>query len=279
MMETFQKPGWSVLLCGLSLMCGCAVSSVAERATAFRLPPSKLSPDSVVLEVAQLSIPADDEEWTDIVWTELDEQVLSCEMRRALIANGIRVGIAGSRLPDAVYQELGRLPDADDTQPTDVLAETMNLYRRVQLRSGARSDIVMRGPMETMVSFAEIDDGVTGQSLDLAQPQFAMVATPRGDGSVSLQLTPEIHYGQSKQKFVGENGVFHIEAGRDQITYDDLAITADLASGQTLVVTSAGPKHSIGGNFFQDEREEGNRTLLLIRLAQTQYDDLFGEDI
>lgn len=196
-----------------------------------------------------------------------------------MIANGIRVGIAGSRLPDEVYQQLGRLSDPSEAAPVDVVDETMNLYRRVQLRSGARSDIVMRGPMETMVSFSETDDGVTGRSLDLAQPQFEMVATPRGNGSVSLRLTPEIHYGHSKQKFVGENGMFHIEAGRDQIIYDDLAITAELASGQTLVVTAAGPKHSIGGNFFQDERDEGKRTLLLIRLAQSQYDDLFDGGI
>ena len=268
-----ETPLRSLLLCTLGLLCGCAATTVTDRAAAFRLPAPKLSPDSVVLEVAQLSVPLHDPQWDHSIWHELDEQALPAELRRALAANGFRVGIAGNQLPGRVYECLDQASEDCASDSLEQLEEGREKYRRIQIRKGTRSDLVMRAPMETMVSFSETGNAVSGQSLKDAQPQFALVATPRGDGGATILLTPEVHHGTPRQKFVGENGMFRIEPGRDKLVYEDLAIDIELATGQTLVVTGAGPRHSMGGNFFHEET--GSKKLLLIRLAQSQYDDLF----
>ena len=254
-------------------LCGCAATRVAEHARTFRLPAAKLSPDSVVLEVAQLSLPCHDGTQEACIWNELDEQSLSAETRRTLTANGFRVGIAGNQLPAPVYDCLEADCEDDPAGKLQALEEGGEKYRRIQLRAGARSDLVMSAPVETMVSFSDRGQGVSGQTLADAQPQFALVATPRGDGGATVTLTPEVHHGTTRQKFVGENGMFRIEPGRDKLVCDDLVINVELAMGQTLVVTGGGPRHSMGGNFFHEE--EGAKKLLLVRLAQSQYDDLF----
>ena len=119
-------------------------------------------------------------------------------------------------------------------------------------------------------------------------------ATPTGDGQVELQLVPEIQHGPMHQRWIGGDGLFRLDASRDSIRYDELKIAATLLPGQTLVL-SASPS---AGGLSKAFAGKGNGSvgqvssmpdatatpvtphlperLVLLRLAQTQFDDLFS---
>jgi hypothetical protein len=95
-----------------------------------------------------------------------------------------------------------------------------------------------------------------------------------------VDLTPEVHYGEPRARFVGEQGAIRMEAGRSRRVFDNLAISATLAPGHLLVLSSLPSRPgSLGFNFFTTvtagRREQ---KLLVIRLAQTQHDGLFDPE-
>ena len=119
--------------------------------------------------------------------------------------------------------------------------------------------------------------GVVGKSIPDAQCILACKWFPLGNGGVKIELTPEIHHGQPKKQFVAGEGTFHLLAMRERQVFGDLLIATELAPGQTMVLSGT-PQFGLGHSFFL-ERENGEpqQRLLLVRLAQTQRDDLFEE--
>ncbi len=113
---------------------------------------------------------------------------------------------------------------------------------------------------------------MVGKTFADAQTVFELKAFPLGDGRARLELVPEIQFGPVKQKYVGRDGMFELEVGRERKNFPQLRIDATITPGHTLAVSSGSSRSSLGGCFFCNaERQK----LLLIRLAQSQYDDLF----
>ena len=109
--------------------------------------------------------------------------------------------------------------------------------------------------------------------------QTVLVPVPRGDGRVQIRLTPEIHHGRARNRWIAEEGMFQLDSRPDCRRYEDLSLESELLSGQTLVLggTAVLPPESLGHALFARSAEAGaGRRLLLIRLAQTQLDDLFA---
>jgi hypothetical protein len=111
-----------------------------------------------------------------------------------------------------------------------------------------------------------------------AQCQFDLTAMPEGDGTVSIQLTPEIYHGQSHQCWVAQDGTFRVDSTRNCQRFEDLFIETILSPGQTLVLSASPDPVGLGEAFFIDAKSQRRRTVLLVRLAQTQLDDLFAPD-
>jgi hypothetical protein len=64
---------------------------------------------------------------------------------------------------------------------------------------------------------------------------------------------------------------------QDHERYDDLTISAVLNPGQTFVLAGTREVQGLGQHFFPaGERFPDHRRILLLRLAQTQLDDLFN---
>ena len=81
-----------------------------------------------------------------------------------------------------------------------------------------------------------------------------MKSFPQPDGRVRLELVPELHHGQPRQRWIGEQGVLRLDASRPKRTFDDLALSAELAPGAMLVLSSLPNRPgSLGHHFFTEK--------------------------
>ena len=72
-------------------------------------------------------------------------------------------------------------------------------------------------------------------------------------------------------------GVFRLTTSRPRQQFDELAISATLSPGSMLLLS--GLPHCpgrLGYHFFTEQGGHLEQKLLLIRLAQTQHDDVFA---
>jgi hypothetical protein len=100
------------------------------------------------------------------------------------------------------------------------------------------------------------------------------------DGGVHVRLTPEIRYGEARQQWTGQDGMFRLEMTRAHETYDELHALATLTPGQMLVVGCLADRPgSLGYQFFTDQLTgKTEQKLVLIRLAQVPPSELYLED-
>jgi hypothetical protein len=231
------------------------------------------------LEVTFIRWPAGEEAVHGDIWDHVDEQPLPPELRRRLAANGLRCGLAGMRLPDAVVQRLANRGaaaggDGSPTNGSDPAYSPMQ-QRRLQSRSGHRSEIVTSRSYDELPVIVEDEGRVQGQWYQQAQCLLSVKTYPLDDGRLRVVLTPELQYGQPQQRWVGGDGGFRLEAGRDRKTFGQLRIETHMALGQSLLMSCTPEVKGLGRHFFT-EHDAGApwHKLLLIRLAQTQLDDL-----
>lgn len=245
-----------------------------------QLPPARMSPDAVVLEMAFVRLPVSDRASYEAIWSQADEQHFSPELRKELAANGLRVGILGQQLPtelraalDAAASQLEERAEDIDTNDT----ETDLKQRRLQCRTGRRAKIVVSRTRPSM-SFLTLDEGrVHGNVLENAQCLLALKPYAQGDGRVRLDLTPEVEHGDLQTRFVGgSEGTLMQRIGRERVILDRLRSVATLTAGQVLVISNTPDIKGVGEQFFSETAGgRPERTLVMLRVAQTQWNDLF----
>ena len=242
------------------------------------LPLARMSSDSVVLEVAFVDVPIDDDAWSEQLWQQVDEQHLAPEFRRVMQSNGFRSGLVGIQLPQPLREQLDRFQHASSRLLAEMTSQSTRFRpqnRRIQLREGKRSEIITSGLSDSLVVLVHEGDRVAGETFKEAQTVFELRAFPQGDGSATVHLTPEIQYGPQRPKWIGRDGMFQLETTRKSRHFQDMTIAANLLPGQTLLVTAFDMPSSLGGNFFGCGESGETPKILLVRLAQSQYDDLF----
>ena len=149
--------------------------------------------------------------------------------------------------------------------------------RHIQLRAGHRGEIVASGIYAELPVLMCDADGVRGRTYPKAQGKLAVKAFPEPDGRVRLELVPELYYGETRQGYVGPPTALRLEAGKDRHVFDELGIEATLSSGDMLVLGSLPSRRGSLGDHFLTQESSGRqeRKMLVIRLSQTQHDDLF----
>ena len=121
------------------------------------------------------------------------------------------------------------------------------------------------------------DDRVRGRTYRQVMGLFAAKAFPQGDGGIRLELTPELEHGDAQKRFTPGEGMFKVEFGPPHEVLDQLRSTSQLAPGQILAVTTF-PKRpgTLGHHFFtENDGDATMQKMLLVRLAQCEYDDRF----
>jgi hypothetical protein len=270
------------LFAALCLAAGGCARLATQSEKPAELPPPRMSADSVVLELAFAHLPAADEAGYDEIWQAADEQHFPSELRTELAANGLRVGIVSQNLPPRLRQLLDDAPltltdRSEDVTTSDV--EVQRAPRRIQCRTGHRAKVVVSKTHPSLPLLMQEQGYVRGHLLEQAQCLFALKPYPQGDGRVKLDLTPEVEHGQLKTQWVGSEGSLMQRTGRDKLVFDRLRLEGKLTPGQVLVISTTPQVKGLGEHFFSETAAgRVERTLLLVRVAQTQYDDLFAPE-
>lgn len=247
----------------------------------------QMSRDSVALDIFFVRFPYGQEDANERLWEEVDEQHFPPELRRHLAKSGFRAGLITGQIPTTLSRllELKDKPPPNETgvQQMD-LAELEGppkvVRRHLQCRAGRRTEILASSVYEELPVLTAEADGLCGQTYPKAQGVLALKAFPQPDGRVRIDVVPELHYGEPRQRFVGEQGALRLETGRARRVFDHLTLAATLAPGHMLLLASLPDRPGSLGHHFLTAVEGAQREqkLLVIRLAQTQHDALFDPD-
>jgi hypothetical protein len=247
------------------------------------LAPAQMSSDSVPLDMFFVRFPFGDPTVNEKLWEQIDEQQLSPGLRERLTRNGFRAGLLSGSIPIELSKlmELSDKPAPGD-EITNAKVEEMEakprvMRRHLQLRAG-KETVILASEVYPQLPVLMCESGqLCGQTYDQAQGVFVLKSHPQPDGRVRLELLPELQYGQQRQRWVGNQGVLRLDTSRPKRTFDDMAITADLAPGAMLVLSSLPSRPgSLGHNFFTENDGKLEQKLLIVRLSQTQHDGLFN---
>ena len=240
---------------------------------------------SVVLDIFFVRAAMDDPLANDTLWQEIDEQHFSAKRRRRLQQNGFRVGVVGGQIPIPLSEllELSGKPAATadlggEARAANLASDPRVMRRHLQIRAGVRGEIIASGLHDELPVLLRSDSGgIGGQTYRKAQAVLAVRAFPEPDGRVRLDMTPEVHYGEVCQRIVPGQGTFRLDAGRRRRVFDELGLEATLLPGQMLVLAALPERPGSLGHHFFTESQFGplEQKLLVVRLSQTQHDDLF----
>lgn len=214
-------------------------------------------------------------------WRAVDEQVLPVELRMELGRNGFRIGVLRGTLPADLRRRLDEqrasVREIDPENAPDSLGGSV---QRLQSRSGKRSKLLMGEPVASLSILIPENGRLSGRTFQSAQCLLSVKSFARGDGGADLEITPEVEHGEARQRWLGQSheGTYRLDANRDRWQMDRLRSRLTLSPGQSLVLSCTDPPRGAGASFFaRDQRESGTRRVVLVRLAQTQVDELFTE--
>jgi len=277
-----------LLLVGLFAcqLCGCHLLetpkwTLHEAVDESPLATPRLADDSVVIEVSFIRVPAEDQQQLHQVWNDVDETNIAASLRTKLKENGIRCG----KLPSAIPASFEALLSGDKniTDPT-AQAGSLNLNlglrnRRLQCTAGSENFVVLSDSVidDLVVIYSE-DQYTSAEKFQQAQCQFEFRTYPQVDGSVRLELVPQIHHGAAKSQFKGHDGAWLLKTQRDVEEYTDLLIDTSLLPGESLLLSCDELDHGLGGHFFSKNDDQTEIQIMLrLRVLHTQYDDLFQQ--
>ena len=269
------------LCCGFMLLLSCAAGCASwdPPDAPPSLPTPRISPDSVVLEIEKVQFPRLDDTELDSLWLAVDEQYIPPEFRQHLADNGLRCGLLEAQLPAGLREIIRNkqsMPDhLEEGESLD--SDAGSSYRQVPCRAGRAYKIAATEQDEDRVVPFREEGQVWAATFEQAQGLFSLVSTPLGDSRVKIVLTPQVEHGQIRQRFKPGPANYTIETGQEKEAFEFLRTETTLAPGATLIIGSSAESKGLGGWFFGDA--DSGRSVLLIRLLQTQYDDLFSEEL
>ena len=270
----------SIVGCVLLAAVGCRLVEPTPKGKS-PLVPLVGAPDTVTLEIFSAPVPLGDPRIAAL-WTQVDEQQLPAELRQKLARNGLMAGIAGPRVP-APLAEILKLTDerisAEDRTIVPLDSDSDVTLNVLQPPPGKRHEQVLSSVYEQMVLLQNIDGQVRGRTYNKAEGRMAMRVMPESDGRVRLDLIPELHHGEFKNRFSGSEAVLVMKQERPKEVFDELRLTPSLAAGQMLVVTCLPDRPgSIGHYFFGvPGSEKPMQKLYVIRVSQAGPDRAFWD--
>lgn len=269
---------WWLLLASCLLIAanGCATWSAPPEEPS-QLPGARVAADCVTLEVALVKVPNHGDEEESRFWQDVDEQHLAPEVRRKLQDNGLRTGVLGSQIPEFLRASLEQSADPLEALLNDSSLEEGDLFarkRRLHVRPGSprRIPVTTQGTSSSVVLHS-VESAVRATRFEKPIGIMGLCCEPLGDGRVQLEVVPMVEHGEMRQQIGTAEGSWMLYSDRPRHVFDSLAFRTVLSPGQTLLITAAEAK-GVGAELFA--RNSGQqRSMLLVRLAQTQMDDLF----
>ena len=215
-------------------------------------------PKRVGLKVAIIPRPFEDPVVNETLWSTVDEQVISPEMRRSLEANGLRLGILSGNVPPGLEAMMGTYtPVKDRVAPV-----------KVEIPDGEHTDLTAVHQAQPVVSLLLNRDGrVDGKEFRDAKGLVRLTVGHSGANTVSLKFTPEIHHGPIKHTYgVAPNAgpfapqQFIVQDGQEVESLRELAGMFNLMPGQVAVLGCRGKRdHSLGDFLFIQQESNSDR--------------------
>lgn len=277
-----------------SWLAGCAAATIALGCQVFDKPPDKAlesllkpvstSSDSVAVEIFQARVPLDQDAKADALWERIDEQKFDPELRRRLVANGLRVGVIGGAIP----KDLSDLLELDGAETQTSAAQVITDQSAVPRVTRRVVQAKRREPVQIQVSelrdegqvLLSRDGSFGGKTFRQMQGVYALQAESIPGQRVKVRLTPELHHGDLKQRYAGsQQGIFMSIPSREREVFDDLSMDATLAPGELLVIGCLpSAKASLGGVFHTATAAgKDERKLILVRLLQVPPSEILAE--
>jgi hypothetical protein len=246
-----------------------------EAAAAARTPTA--APRTIPVEIIVVRHDTDDAVLRDELWGVVDEQVFAADVRRQLAANGLRCGVVTGDLPSHLTQRIATVQQ----EPTGDMALPGGTRRTLRLLPGRRADIVAAPAVTELVLLEETRDGTCGRTFADAGGFFTLRAWPAADGRIRIEAVPEIRHGPLRRSWVGEEGMFRLEATQARHSLDQLRMIVTLPPQGRLVIACGGdPAATVGDALLRDggTNGTGSQRLFILRPLSGGADPAFGED-
>lgn len=275
----------SLLLLGGSGWLGCqsALTVPPDAALDKLLRPVTTSPNSVKLEIFEARVPIDEDAAADGLWQQVDEQVFDAELRRRLLANGLRAGVVGGTLPN----ELARLLDLESEMPEqspEQLVSTLTAVPRVTRRV---VHVNRQEPREIQVSevrpeaqvFVSGDGALHGNTFRQVEGRYELRAEALPGQRVAVRLIPELHHGELRNRYSGsDQGKLMIIPSREREAFEQLTMSAELAAGELLVVGCLPQAQASLGGVLHTVAAKGRseRKIIVVRLLESPQSEILA---
>lgn len=215
------------------------------------------------------------------LWAQIDEQALKPELRISLDKNGMRAGkISGSTPPlldEWVRQTVQRIGE-DPLEQVGFAADVSSFSQLWRCRANVRKELSVRnfsiGP--TCVNYYD----VSSQEHNYDAPHFvySIRATPHGDTSATIRLTPELQHGELIKKMIARESAVRSDIRRESVSFEQLSIELRIQQGDCIVIGPTTDSRGLGEHYFHTKTQTGEiqPVLLLVRLSEANTDDAFA---
>jgi hypothetical protein len=285
-----------ILILGISVL-GCARWEEPETRSRPIFPQSKIAIDAVGLELGIAQLDSHQSDSFEQFWKLLDSQALPLELRKRLDQNGIRAAVMSSNPPSLLHTLVEDQPIVEsELNEFEKLLHAKRLLRpkqrmiaheRISNREGQAHPITISETHSQVSWVIQNGDRQTIGAGDFVRGVIAVKTFPQGDGSVRIIFSPEIHHGKPRRQIgVAERSFLHRE-GQTVTPVKDLEFEVKLRPGESIAVAPTADIDDVGklffGSYASDENQKvkgrpvSTHRVLLIRVVQTQMDDLFSD--
>ena len=195
--------------------------------------------------------------------------------------NGIRAGKVSAILPplldEWVRQTVKRIGE-DPLEQAGFAADVSSYSQLWRCRANARKELSIRNFPDTSLHVSYSDSATIGKVFDAPRFIFSIQATPHGDATATLKLTPEMQHGEVLKKAIGRESVVRFDSRRESVVWDALAIDLCIQQGDTIVIGPTADSRGLGEHFFHTRTKNGEiqPVLLLVRLSDADADQAFA---
>ncbi len=278
-----------LVACVLSLIglaSGCVHMAREELAEKPVLSPPKMAPDTVVVHAVLIRFPEEQAAALNDCWRVVDETGIDMKTRRELFANGLKCGVLVGEMPQVVRSRLKELnsPSAGNSlERMGLASEVISDTQRLHCHAGRRKELALRPGLTEPITVLHVRDGnLQGNTYTNPRVLLDLRATPLGNGSARLKMTPEIQHGEPIETVrLSPNKIAHLpDVHQRQQIWDYLAMEVTLAPGQYFFCTLTDPPGGLGQAMFSTRTTERTteRVLLVVQMVTNPLDDLFAPE-
>jgi hypothetical protein len=254
----------------------------------------KSSENSIAIEFARVLVPLYRRRILSELWDQVDQQTIAVNVRKRLVRNGMRVGIAGAALPAPLRSLLQPLPVAEDQldplqhqmfekglmKPAAVVVG----HTRLSLKYHSPRQQEVNGPLDAVHWVWQSDHGRSHHRFADARAQLRLTAHPHVSRAVHLGVEPLIAHGPLVPQFQAalQQDGFSPGVAQQENLLPDAAFQTPLKLGETLLFgpgflpPDAQAHRRMGEVFFRNPGSPPGDWLVLLRLIETNDSDLFG---